>query len=307
MAGTEEAMHGAEADSPDIPAAGWKDIAKRTWAESSKDNLNLVAAGVAFYAFLAFVPLLGAVVLTYGLVAEPSSVVQHMQTLTDLMPQNAASIIGDQLQSMVETAQSEKGLALLIALLFSIYGAMRGASSIITALNIVYEVGESRGFIKQTLVALMITGGAIVALLLAVLGISLLGYVEALLPEGSPILHTALRIGFWILAAAAVSAVIALVYRYAPNRPRTQWEWLTPGSISATLLWIVATLGFGFYVANFGSYNATYGSLGAVVVFLTWLYLSAYILLMGAELNSEAERQVDAPTTEAADRDAATA
>jgi membrane protein len=174
---------------------------------------------------------------------------------------------------------------------------MRGATSIITALNVVYNVEEDRGFIRTTLLAVFITVGALAALLLAIVGASLLGWVEALLPFSSPIVHTILKIGFWLLAAAAISFVIALIYRYAPNRENPPWAWLTPGSIAATLLWVAATLGFGFYVSNFGNYNATYGSLGAVVVFLTWLYLTAYILLMGGELNSELEKKAKGDTS----------
>jgi membrane protein len=131
------------------------------------------------------------------------------------------------------------------------------------------------------------------------LGISLLGFVEKLLPFSSPAVHLILKIVFWMVAAAAVSLIVALVYRYAPNHEVPKWRWLTPGSIAATALWLAATLGFGLYVTNFGNYNATYGSLGAVVVFLTWLYLTAYILLMGGELNAELEKQTSCATQEA--------
>jgi membrane protein len=282
----------------EISAKGWREVLKRTYRESSRDNVSIIAAGVAFYAFLAFVPLLGSLVLVYGFVAEPQSVVQHMQALTALMPADAARIIGEQLMSVTTTASSKKGLGLLIALLLSIYGAMRGASSIITALNIVYNVEESRSFVRATLLAAALTLGAVFALLLAVLGISLLGFVEKLLPFSSPAVHLILKFAFWIVAAAAVSLLIALVYRYAPNHETPKWRWLSPGSIAATLLWLAATLGFGLYVSNFGSYNATYGSLGAVVVFLTWLYLTAYILLMGGELNAELEKQTSCATQE---------
>ena len=291
----------SSASSPaDIPAPGWWAVLKRTYAESTRDNVSIIAAGVAFYAFLAFVPLLGSLVLIYGMVAEPASVVQHMQAMTAMMPADAAKIIGEQLMTVTTTAGTKKGLGLLVALLLSIYGAMRGATSIVTALNVVYNVPEDRGFVKTTLISVALTVGAVLALLLAILGVSLLGYVEHLLPFSSPIVHNALKIGFWIIAAAAISLLIALIYRYAPNRPTAKWEWISPGSILATLLWVGATVGFGFYVANFGSYNATYGSLGAVVVFLTWLYLTAYILLMGGELNSELEKQTTQRTTEAA-------
>jgi len=289
-----------EARTPaEIPAPGWWAVLKRTQKEATRDNVSVIAAGVAFYAFLAFVPLLGSIVLIYGLVAEPASVVSHMRAMTTMMPADAAKIIGEQLMTVTQTASSKKGLGLLIALLLSIYGAMRGATSIVTALNVVYNVEEDRGFIKTTLISAVMTVGAIFAFLLAILGVSVLGFVEHLLPFSSPFVHTLLKILFWIVAAAAISLLIALIYRYAPNRPTAKWRWISPGSIIATLLWIVATVGFGFYVSSFGSYNATYGSLGAVVVFLTWLYLTAYILLMGGELNSELEKQTTAKTVEA--------
>jgi membrane protein len=289
---------GDNADTPaDIPPKGWWQVLVRTYKESTRDNVSIIAAGVAFYAFLAFVPMLGALVLTYGLVAEPASVVQHVQGLFQAMPGDAARLIGEQLLNVSQTAATKKGIGLAIALLLSIYGAMRGATSIITALNVVYNVEEDRGFVRTTLLAVFITVGALAALLLAIVGASLLGWVEALLPFSSPIVHTILKIGFWLLAAAAISFVIALIYRHAPNRENPPWAWLTPGSIAATLLWVAATLGFGFYVSNFGSYNATYGSLGAVVVFLTWLYLTAYILLMGGELNSELEKKAKGDTS----------
>jgi membrane protein len=222
-----------------------------------------------------------------------------MQAMTAMMPADAAQIIGDQLLSVSQTAAGKKGLGLLIALLLSIYGAMRGASAIITALNIVYNVEENRSFIKTTVIAVALTVGALLALLLAIIGISLLGAIEDLLPFSSPTVHLVLKIVFWIVAAGAIAFLIALIYRYAPNRTKPKWQWLSPGSITATLLWVAATLGFGFYVTNFGSYNATYGSLGAVVVFLTWLYLTAYILLMGGELNAELEKEASGPTQEA--------
>lgn len=295
---SEPSTRTAASQPSEIPAPGWKEVLVRTYKESGRDNVSIIAAGVAFYAFLAFVPLLASLVLVYGLVAEPASVVQHMQALTAMVPQEAASIIGEQLMSVSQTAGTKKGFGLLVALLLAIYGAMRGATSIMVALNIVYDVEDNRGFIQGTLVAAGLTVGAVVALLLAILGISLLGYVEELLPFSSPTVHLLLKIVFWIVAAAAVSLIVAMVYRYAPNHEIPKWRWLSPGSIAATLLWLVATLGFGFYVSNFGSYNATYGSLGAVVVFLTWLYLTAYILLMGGELNAELEKQTSCDTSE---------
>jgi membrane protein len=292
-------MSDANAATPaQISGHGWLEVLKRTWTESGRDNVNIIAAGVAFYSFLAFVPLLAAMVLTYGLVAEPSSVVRHMQALTNLMPADAARLIGQQLMSMTQTGSSQKGLGLLLAMLLSIYGAMRGASSVITALNLVYNVEEGRGFLRTTFLALLLTLGALAALLVAVLAVSSLAYLDRMLPTSAPGLQALVHILFWIGAALVISFLLAALYRYAPDRPSPKWRWLTPGSLAATLLWVAATLGFGFYVSSFGNYNATYGSLGAVIVFLTWLYLTAYILLMGGELNAELEKQTDCETAQ---------
>jgi len=292
------AARGRDADSPtQMPAKGWRDILVRTWRESSDDNLGLIAAGVAFYAFLALVPLLAALVMTYGLVAEPATVMRHMQSITRLVPADAARLIGEQLMAVSQTASGKQGFGLLVALALALYGAMRGASAIVIALNIVYDEHETRGFVKTTLLSLAITAGAVLVGVIALLAVSALGLVEQLLPGLPALLHTLLRLAFWAAAALAASAAIAAVYRYGPSRDRAKWRWLTPGSLAATLLWLVATLGFGIYVANFGSYNATYGSLGAVVVLLTWLYLSAYVLLFGAELNAELEHQTEKDTT----------
>jgi membrane protein len=274
-----------------LAARGWKRILVATWKDAGEDNLGLVSAGVAFYAFLAFVPLLTAFVLSYGLFTEPASVVRHMQTLTELISQNAAEIIGDQLKSMTETSGTQTGFALLIAIGLTLYGASNGAAAVITALNIVFEAAESRGLVKRTLIALVMTAGAVAALFLAILAVSALNLVERLLPDLGGTMHLLLTGAFFLLAGIAVILLLAVIYRYGPNRPDAPWRWMTPGSALATIVWLAATIGFGVYVANFGNYNATYGSLGAVIVFLTWLYLSAYIVLFGAALNATIERQ----------------
>lgn len=293
MAEDKTAADDGQATGPtDVSGSGWWDILKRTWTEAGEENLGLNASGIAFNAFLAFVPLLTAVVLSYGIIAAPEQVARHISALAETMPEDAANLIGSQLQNMVETAGSTTGFGLLLSLAIALYGAMRGASGIITALNIVFDIDESRSFLRQTGMALAITLGLVVVFIVASLGISVMGFLEDLLPAFGGAVHVVLQIAFWIAAAAFVSFVIALIYRYAPNRPETEWRWLTPGSAVATVVWVAATFAFAFYVRNFGSYNATYGALGAVIIFLTWLYLSAYILLLGAELNQVLERRV---------------
>lgn len=285
----------AQADGPtDISASGWMGIAKQTWAESGKDNLNLVASGIAFNGFLAIFPLLTAVVLGYGLVASPGQVAQHIAMLTQSLPQDAASLIGDQLKNMVQSSSAATGIGVVVTLAVAIYGAMRGASGIITGLNIIYDIKESRSFVWQTLTALAITLGAILLFIVASVAISLVNSISALLPQLGGTVHQILQIGFWFAAAAAVSLVVAAIYAYAPNREEPEWRWLSPGAIVATVVWVIATFAFSFYVSNFGNYNATYGALGAVIIFLTWLYLSAYILMFGAELNQVLERRARA-------------
>jgi membrane protein len=269
----------------------WKQILIRTWKEAGDDDVGLLAAGVAFYFFLAFVPLLASIVLTYGLIADPATVSEHIQTLAKTLPREAAAIIGDQLQAITGEKEASHGFGLLLAIGLAIYGASKGAGAIVKALNIAYEVKETRGFIKTTLVALAITVGLMVMIAAATLAASAIGFIEHLLPFSSPVVHVLLQIVSALFAVAVVGTGIALLYRYGPSRPDAPWAWVTPGSAAATLLWVAASTGFGLYVSNFGNYNATYGSLGGVVVFLTWLYITSYVLLMGGELNSELERQ----------------
>lgn len=288
------------ADGPeDIPPRSWKRILIATWKDAGEDNLTLIASGVAFYAFLAFVPLLSAFVLSYGLVAEPASVVRHMNMLTGVMPKDAAQIIGEQLMNMTQASGTKTGFALMVAIAIAVYGASKGAGAVVTALNIVFEVGESRSFVRRTAMALAMTLGALLVLFLALLAVSAMNFLETLLPELGGVPQFLLKLAFFLVSAATVVLLLAVIYRYGPNRPDAEWKWITPGSALATLVWLAATFGFGVYVSSFGNYNATYGSLGAVIVFLTWLYLTAYIVLFGAELNSvlelKAKRQPLAP------------
>jgi membrane protein len=295
------AQHGRQADSPwQMPLPAWKDVALRTWRESSKDNVGLVAAGVAFYGFLALVPMLGALVLTYGLVAEPQTVIDHARSLTAVLPTDVAVLIADQLLGVVATSGEKKGLGLLVALAIALWGARNAAGSIVTALNIAYEEEEKRGFIKVTLLSLAMTVAAVAMALLAMGAAAVLGFLHHLLPGSGPVALAAWKVLSYALLAGAAAGAIATLYRYGPSREKARWTWITPGSAFASIAWLLLTVGFGFYVANFGNYNATYGSLGAVVVLLTWMYLSSYVLLFGAELNSELEHQTAKDTTRGA-------
>ena len=279
------------------PWPAWKAILKRIWVMNGYHNLSLMAAGVAFFAFLSFVPLLGAVVMTYGLVADPATVAQHMETIINLVPADAAKLIQDQLTNVATTAASKAGIALIVALGFSIYGAMRASGAIIQALGVIYEEEDRRSILRFYWVSARITLVAVAAGVVGLLAAGLLawlGSAASVLGQAGVVVIQALT---WIVAASIASWAFGFVYRFGPDRADARWPWLTIGSVSATVLWLIATLLFGVYVAHFANYNATYGSLGAVVVLMMWLWVSAYAILIGAELNAEAERQTGIDST----------
>ncbi|MDQ3075159.1 MAG: YihY/virulence factor BrkB family protein [Pseudomonadota bacterium] len=289
---------GRDASSPwAMPLAAWKDILIRTWRESTKDNVGLVAAGVAFYAFLALVPLMGATVLTYGLVASPETVLKNITSLTNVLPTEAASLIGEQLMNVVETSSDKKGLGLLIALGVALFGARNAAGAIITALNIAYDEEEKRGFIKVTLLALAITVAAVAFAIIAIFAITALRFLASLIPNAPPFVLLLIRLITGILIFGGAAAAAATLYRYAPSREKAKWSWLTPGTALSALGWLLLSLAFGFYASRFANYGATYGSIAGVIALLTWTYLSCYIFLFGAELNSEFEHQTANDTT----------
>ncbi len=278
----------------EVSPGGWWRAAQQTWSEGADDNLGLLAAGIAFNAFLAMVPLLTVVVLTYGFVTSPEEVVRHIAVLTRTLPQDAANLVADQLRQITEAGGSGAGLGLIAAIAVALFGALRGATGLMVALNIAYDVEERRSFLRQTMTAVAITFGGALAFILASIGVSIANILGDLLPTLGGATQTILKIAFWALATLCLSLVLAAIYAWAPNREHVQWQWVTPGSAIATLVWIAATAAFSFYVGNFGNYNATYGALGAVIVFLTWLYLSGYIVLLGAELNQVLARRADA-------------
>lgn len=295
---------GARARSPlQMPRSAWWAIAKRIYIMNGVHNLALLAAGVAFFAFLAFVPLIAVVVLLYGLVADPATVMTSLEMLSEIAPPEVLTIVREQLLQIVSTSTAQQGLGLVVALLVSLYGAMRAATAMMQALNIIYEEHETRHFLRTTWVGLGITLGMAAIALVGLASISLFSYVRNFL---SPYIGAAslllIQTMTWAVAACLVSVTFAIFFRYAPDRRAAKWRWLSMGSVASTLLWLGITLGFGFYVANISNYNATYGSLAAIVIFLMWLFLSAYAVLIGAEINAETERQTFEDSTVGIDR-----
>ncbi|WP_461159187.1 YihY/virulence factor BrkB family protein [Sphingobium sp. TomMM35A] len=264
---------------------------------SGRHNLSLLSAGVAFYAFLSFVPLLGSLVMTYGLVADPATVAKHMRAIVDLVPADAARLIYEQLTQLTQSAAEKKGIGLLLALAVSIYGASRASGAMIGSLNIIYEQEDRRSLIRTALIAAALAAGAVIVGLIGIVAASMLNFAQGLVEGLGTVGAVALQAITWTIAAALCSLALGAMYRFAPDRADARWQWLSLGSGLATLLWLLTTLGFGLYASWLGDYDATYGSLAAVVVLLMWLYVSAYAVLIGALVNAEVERQTSRDTT----------
>ena len=289
---------GHKATSPtQMPRAAWTDILSRTWQRTWDDNVGLVAAGVAFYGFFALLSLLAMIVLIYGMAADPKTVVETMRTLTDILPNDIANLIGDQLVQAVRSSQGRKGFGLLLAFLVALYGGTNGAGAIITALNIAYEEKEKRSLLRFYLVAICITLAAVFLALAALVCVALLVSFEELAPKASGLLLLAGKFAGYAVLLLVAAGVAATLYRFGPAREDARWEWITPGSVFAAASWLVLTVAFGAWVTTVTDYSATYGSLGATVGLLTWMYLSAYVFLVGAELNSEIEHQTAKDST----------
>lgn len=280
-----------------MPLGAWKEIAARTWKRTWQDNVGLVAAGVTYYGFLALVPLIGIIVLGYGIVADPATVVHNVRTITDILPPDVAMLVAEQLVAAVQATQETKGFGIIVALLVALYGGTNGASAIITALNIAYEEKEKRSLGRFYLLATIMTVTAVLLAVLALAATTTLVFLGNFAAGGPPFVIGAARVGGYVVLTLLAASVASTLYRYAPSREEARWTWITPGSLFAAVTWLLLTLGFSFYVTTIADYNATYGSLGTIIVLLTWIYLSAYALIFGAELNSEIEHQSSRDTT----------
>lgn len=289
---------GREADQPQhIPAEGWKDVLWRSWTGAQEDNISLVAGGVTYAVLLALFPGLAALVSIYGLFADPAQVQHEVSAMAGVMPGGAQQVIGGQLKSLASASGGALGIGAVLGILIGLWSASRGMSGMVTALNIAYDEKEKRGFVRLTLISLALT-----------LGLLVTGLVAIGIVVGVPAILNVLGLGGWVRWATLIlqwpvlivvmMVALAVLYRYAPSRDAPRWAWISPGAIIATLLWIIGSIAFTAYVANFGTYNKTYGSLGAAIGMMTWLYLSAYVVLLGAEINAEAERQTRHDTTE---------
>lgn len=288
---------GADADSPrEIPPRGWFQVVKRAWAEAKADQVPLLAAGVAFYSFLALFPAMIALVSLYGLVADPQQVERQVESFSSALPDDAAQLLTTSLQGIVERPQGALGLGLLVSLALAVYSASGGTGNLITAINTAYDEEETRGFVKRKLLAFGLTIGAVVFVLVALALVAVLPAVLSFVDLG-PVVELLIGAARWVLLLVAVALALAVLYRWAPDRDAPKFAWVSTGALVATVLWLVGSFLFSLYVNRFGSYGETYGALAGVVVLLLWLWLTCYIVLLGAEINAEAEGQTAADTT----------
>jgi membrane protein len=287
---------GAKADRPtEIPAQGWKQIVKRGWKEAKADQVPLLAAGVAYYAFLAIFPALVAIVSIYGLFADPATITSQLKSLTEALPGQARQVITDQVTALA-ARRTALGIGLIISILIALWSASGGISNMLTAITAAYDEEEKRGFIKKRLLSLALTVGAILFMLI------MLGIVAVLPPLlnslfGSGVLKWVFQILGWLVLMVIVMVVLGFLYRIAPDRDAPKIKWVSVGAVVATVIWLLASIGFSIYSSTFGNYAKTYGVFAGIVVLLFWLWLTSYAILLGAEINAESEQQTMADTT----------
>jgi membrane protein len=293
---------GREAERPsEIPPRGWFAILKRTKAEVKDDNVTLLAAGVAFYAMLAIFPAIIAVVTVYGMVADPNQVESQVNEFAKGLPSGADQLLTEQLNNVVNAGRQSLSIGLALSLLAVLWSASGGVQGLVKGLNLVYDERETRGFLKLRGLSLLLTLGAIVV---AVVALALIAVFPAVIDDlglgraG----ELAASIGRWVVLALLVLTAIAIVYRFGPDRANPRWRWVSWGAVVALVVWLLGSVGFSWYVDNFGKYNQTYGALASVIILLLWLFLSAFAVLLGAELDAEIERQTARDTTTGPER-----
>jgi len=273
-------------------------VVKDVGLKTGRDHLTVVSAGCAYYALFAIFPALTASISLYGLTANPENVERQFDVFQTILPPQAYSILIDQIKRIVETSGRALGWGFGAGLFVALWSANHATQAMFSALNIAYGQPERRGFVHFYLAAIGYTVIAVVgaaAMLFAIVSVPLLFE-----DTGHPhLFQTVVTYARWPVFFLLTLFLLALVYRFGPSREDPAWRWITPGSFFATSVWLLASVGFSYYVSNFGHYDRMYGSLGAVIILLFWLYISFYIVLIGAEINAVIERHGSKPAAKA--------
>jgi membrane protein len=297
LARAKERGRGRQATAPtEIPWKGWKDIFWRVIQQASEDRLLSIAAGVVFYGLLALFPAVTALVSCYGLFANPGGINNHLSFLQSVIPVEAYSIVQDQIGRVVAKGQAGLSLGFAIGLVLALWSANAGMKAIMDALNIVNEEDERRGFIRLNLVSLAFTVAGIFAMLAAVGAVVVIPLVLTQVGLGS-MTETVVNLARWPALTGGMLLGLSVLYRYGPSRRAAKWKWISLGAVFATVAWFMGSAALSYYLAHFANYNATYGSLGAAIGTMTWMWMSAIVILFGAEINSEVEHQTAQDTT----------
>lgn len=301
--GTEDDQAYGAASPMQIPARGWTAILRRVLHDVIAENVMLVAGGVTFYLLLALFPALAAFVSLYGLFLDPADIPGHASALRMVLPRDGVAIVEAQLEALAAQAGGALTFGFLASLIVALWSANSGMKAIIESLNIAYDVAETRSFLRLTLVALAFTLGAMLVAAMMILTVGVIPATLAFLDlDGAgDWLPRLLR---WPILLVVIAGGLAALYRYGPSRgqARAPWRWVSWGSGLATAVWLGASIGFGVYLERFANYNVTYGSLGALVGLLLWIWIAMMIVIVGAELNAEIEREArdEAPPRAAA-------
>ena len=284
-----------------IHRAGWVQIAIRLFQRVGANHVSVVSAGVAFFGLLAIFPSVTALVSIAGFFLDPVDVTSQLDQLADALPPEASSIVKNQVLDVAGGDTARTGLAALISFALAYYGAVKGVKTLISGLNVAYAVQEERGFFALNLTAIGMALALIIGVLIST-GLMIVLPVVLSFFRIPPEINLAVTLGRFVIVTLLIIGGLSFLYRFAPSRHQTKWRWISPGAVVATVLWMLATNGFSIYAQNFGTYNETYGALGGVIVLLTWLWLSAYIVLLGAQLNAELEQQAGAAPEGASER-----
>lgn len=274
-----------------ISGSGWKNILKRVKNEMGTDNLHIIAAGVAFYTFLAIFPAIIAIISIYGLVVDPTQVQQQIQQLSGIVPQEAFSVIEKRITNISQSSSSTLGWSSVLSLLFTLWSANTGMKALFTGIGIAYNEEEQRSFIKQNVISLLFTLGSMIVIIICMAFVVAFPALAHSLPFKEQIINLISWLR-WPVLALVVFGWFCLMYKYAPASIRFPFKWVSIGALFSTVMWILGSLAFSFYVNNFGNYNETYGSISAVVILLFWLFITNFIISIGAEIISEAAEEV---------------
>lgn len=271
-------------------AGGWKELVIRIKDNLAEDHVSIVAAGIAYYLFVALFPTIIAALSIYGLVMDPAQAEQQMNQLAAVLPEQASQMVGEILQRSAEQTGQSLGWGLAISILFSLWFAHQGTAAVFEGVNIAYREHDERGFIKQKAIVLLFTLGAII---LGIICTALVVVFPALVKsiQLPIILETLIQWLRWPLMAFLVIGALGLTYKVAPDRSDPGFRWISPGAVAATVLWLAGSILFSLYIDNFGNYDEMYGSFAAVIILMLWFFITAYIILLGAEINAELERQ----------------